>query len=529
MRALTRTQAGIIALAVVLVVAIVAGLYFGGVFAPPATTTPPITTASPVTSPTSPPATTTSPTVAPSPTAPPTTTPPTTTPQTTTPSALVIGGISIPVNSSFLQFVSACKSGAIPAGSITIYFGAALSSDEKPAFDDLIRKFEQEYPCISVKFTNYADMNTLKTTVVAAVATGQVGAGPDVFTWAHDWIGAFADKGYIVPLESLIGANATAVIRSALIPPAASAVMYKLNTYGIPYAGEAIALIVNTKMVPTFPQTFDDMKRIMQQFYNPSNDTFGLAYQVDPYHIYPWVTAFGGYYYDQTTDSVGVNSTGTKEGIKFFIANVLPYLDYRDLGAPYQPNLFFNGRAPMIITGPWNIAGINASIGLSNVIVGPIPPIIINGTKYVPKPFSGFRNLYITSLATAGDPRRAQAAALFVMWMGLNDDAIKELMARNGYVPVKASVLQYLEQNKDKYPIIYGFAQAVLTSTPMPNSPKMDVVWNIGTYLNAIINAYTSALSQGKSQADAIRAALDIVDQQLDQAYASIMQQLSSS
>jgi arabinogalactan oligomer/maltooligosaccharide transport system substrate-binding protein len=433
------------------------------------------------------------------------------------------------VSSDLANFVAACKSGSIPAGSVEIIFGHALASSEIPAFNKVIQDFMNEYPCIKVTVKPYADMNTLKSSVIAAVAVGQPGAGPDVFTWAHDWIGSFADAGRIVPLDKYLPPESIQDIRSQLLPVAATAVTYKLKMYGVPYAGEAIALIINKKMVSTPPTTFDEMKAIMQQYYNPGQEMYGLAYQIDPYHIYPWITAFGGYWYDQLTDTIGVNSTQTKQGLTFFIENILPYLYYQDLGAPTQPNLFFTQKAPMIITGPWNLAGINQSIGLNNVVVEAIPPIVINGTKYTPKPFSGFRNMYITSLAELGGKNRVLASILFVLYVGLNDNELETLMVGNGYVPVKLSVLQYLEANKDKYPIIYGFAQAVMNSTPMPNSPKMDVVWNVGTNLNAIINAYTSAMSKGEPQSQAIQAAVDQVGPQLDQAYASIIQALSTT
>ncbi|WP_440059967.1 extracellular solute-binding protein [Thermogladius sp. 4427co] len=511
MNALTKTQAIIIIIAILIIVAGAVLYYY--TYTPPTTTTPPPTTTTTATTTT----TTTTPVA-------------TTTPTTTTPTVpvITIGNSTIRVSSDLYDFVQACKSGSIPKGSVEIIFGHALASSEIPAFQQAINSFMQEYPCIKVTVKAYADMNTLKSSVIAAVAVGQPGAGPDVFTWAHDWIGSFAEAGRIVALDKYLPPESIQDIRSLLLPVAASAVTYKLKMYGVPYAGEAIALIINKKMVSTPPKTFDEMKAIMQQFYNPSQEKYGLAYQIDPYHIYPWITAFGGYWYDQLTDTIGVNSTQTKEGVIFFIKNILPYLYYQDLGAPTQPNLFFNGQAPMIITGPWNLAGINQSIGLDNIIVEAIPPIIINGTEHIPRPFSGFRNMYITTLAELGGKNRILASILFVLYMGLNDDVLKTLMIQNGYVPVKLSVLQYLEANKDKYPIIYGFAQSVMNSTPMPNSPKMDVVWNVGTYLNAIINAYTQAMSQGKPQSEAIQAAIAQVGPQLDQAYASIMQALST-
>lgn len=93
-------------------------------------------------------------------------------------------------------------------------------------------------------------------------------------------------------------------------------------------------------------------------------------------------------------------------------------------------------------------------------------------------------------------------------------------------MPVKQSVIQYVVNNKSQYPVVYGFMQQVLRSSPMPKDPKMDKVWGIGTYLNAIIGEYTNALAEGKTVEEAIQAAIAVVDPQLDEAYATIMEGL---
>lgn len=301
-----------------------------------------------------------------------------------------------------------------------------------------------------------------------------------------------------------------------------SAVTYKLKTYGLPYAGEAIALIVNKQLAPNPPTTFEEMKNIMQQFHNPSQGKYGLSYQFDPYHLYPFITAFGGYYYNEETGSVGVNTTGTKDGVKFYIQNILPYLDTTDLGFNNQLNNFLTGKTPMIITGPWALPSIKSALGLENIEIIPIPNIGNN----VPKPFSGFRNLYLTILAASGGVQRTYASVLFILYVALNDNALKILVEQNGYVPVKQTVIQYVVNNRSQFPVVYGFMQQVLRSSPMPKDPKMDKVWGVGTNLNAIIGEYTNALAEGKTVEEAIQAALAAVDPQLDEAYATIMQSL---
>lgn len=520
-RALTRVQAIIIIL--VVAVAVIAGALLimqQGAPSAPTTTTPTTTPTTPTTTPTTP---ITTPTTTPTPTTP---TTPTTPPVVNT---IKIGDLEIAVPQEFKTFVDAVKNGSIPPKSVKIYFGHAMTPDEFAAFQKIINMFIEEFPGIEVIPLSYASMDQLKTQIsaIAALPPEQrisfIGNAPDVFTWAHDWIGSFADKGWIIDLETYLGTETiTNYIVPVIQPLAMSAVTYKLKTYGLPYSGEAIALIVNKQLVPNPPTSFDEMKSIMQQFYNPSKGTYGLSYQFDPYHLYPFVTAFGGYYFDEITGSIGVNSTGTKEGVKFYISNVLPYLDYSDLGYTAQVNLFLTGKTPFIITGPWALPSIKNSIGLDNIQIVPIPEI----DGKIPKPFSGFRNMYIAITATAGGIERTYASILFTLYVTLNDNALKILVEENGYVPVKQTMIQYVVEYKSKYPVVYGFLQQVLRSTPMPKDPKMDKVWGIGTNLNAIVGEFTKAISEGRSVDEAIQATLPVVDQELDAAYATIMESL---
>lgn len=182
-KALTKIQAVIIVL--IVAVAAIAGAYL---ISQQTTTT------------TTPTGTTTTPTTTP------TVTETTTTPTTTPPpgNVILIGDLSITVPADFKAFVDAAKNGEV---SVTIYFGHALSEAELNAFQQVIDMFKQEYPGINVIPIHYSSMDQLKTQIsaIAALPPEQresfIGQAPDVFTWAHDWIGSFADKGWILNLE----------------------------------------------------------------------------------------------------------------------------------------------------------------------------------------------------------------------------------------------------------------------------------------------------------------------------------------
>ncbi|MEM4788049.1 MAG: extracellular solute-binding protein, partial [Ignisphaera sp.] len=295
---------------IVIVLVIVAGVAVYFTFSRPSVSPP---TPTPSLTPTTTPTDTPSPTITPTPSLTPTTTP-TDTPSPTPIeiSEVEISGVRIRVPNDFAEFVKKVKQKDI---SITIYFGHALAPEERPAFEKVINMFKSEFPGVEVRVLAYGDAGGLQSAISAAGALPRearealIGNAPDVFTWAHDWIGWMADSGYLLALEDYIGYDAIEDISEHILPSAMAAVTYGGKTYGLPYAGEALALFINTKLVAKIPETFDELKQVMQQFCSPDEGRYGIAGQIGSmYHINAWVTAFGGYWYDEITKSLGINS-----------------------------------------------------------------------------------------------------------------------------------------------------------------------------------------------------------------------------
>jgi arabinogalactan oligomer/maltooligosaccharide transport system substrate-binding protein len=455
---------------------------------------------------------------------------PTPTPPPTGLAQITIGNASLTVPAAFAEFVEKAKRGEV---SVTIYFGLAHAMKERPAFYKVIDMFKSEYPGIDVRVLEYADWALMQAKIVAVAAlpkeerAAYIGQAPDVFSWAHDWIGYMAGAGYIIALEDYIGADAVSKISEYIIPVAMSAVTYKLKTWGLPYAGEALAIYVNTRLVPQPPTTFSELKSIVEQFYRPAEGTYGISGQlIGMYHINAWVTAFGGYFYDPTlVPRLAINSTATKEGVKFFVSNVLRYMYVGDLSHEYQRELFIKEKTPFYISGPWDMAYVRDAFGLGNFTVIPFPRI----DDKVPKPWGGFRNLYITVMAETGGIERTYASILLVLYVALSDNALLVFVDENGYVPIKISVAEYVKDHADAnllYKVIIGFYNQVLVTKPMPNDEAMQKVWGADRYLQAIWSEYAKALQEGLSEDQAVERAMEIVDEQLDAAQAEILQRI---
>ncbi|AFK21810.1 extracellular solute-binding protein [Pyrococcus sp. ST04] len=342
-------------------------------------------------------------------------------------------------------------------GSGKIVIWHAMHPNELQVFQSLAEEYMAMCPGVEIVFEQKPN---LEDALKAAIPAGQ---GPDLFIWAHDWIGKFAEAGLLEPIDEYI----TQDILDKFAPMAREAMEYKGHYYAMPFAAETVALIYNKKMVKEPPKTFDEMKKIMEQFYDPANEKYGIAYPVNSYFISAWAQAFGGYYFDDKTEQPGLDKPETIKGFEFFFKNIWPYMaptaDYNT-----QQSIFLEGRAPMMVNGPWSIGDVKkAGIDFG---VAPLPPIIENGKEYWPRPYGGVKLIYFVK-----GIKNKEAAWKFVKWLTTSPDAIKTLALELGYIPVLKEVLNDPEIKSD--PVIYGFGQAVQHAYLMPKSPKMAAVW----------------------------------------------------
>ncbi|AEK73140.1 ABC-type maltodextrin transport system [Thermococcus sp. 4557] len=342
-------------------------------------------------------------------------------------------------------------------GSGEVVIWHAMQPNELEVFQSLAEEYMAMCPGVTITFEQKPD---LESALKAAIPTGQ---GPDLFIWAHDWIGKFAEAGMLEPIDDYV----TDDVLNGFAPMAQEAMQYKGHYYAMPFAAETVALIYNKDMVSEPPKTFDEMKAIMEQYYDPDNEKYGIAYPLNAYFLSAWAQAFGGYYFDDQSEMPGLDQPETIEGFEFFFQNIWPYMaPTADYGT--QQSIFLEGRAPMMINGPWSISDVKKA-GIDFGVV-PLPPITKDGKEYWPRPYGGVKDIYF-----AAGIKNKEAAWKFVKWFTTSPDVIKELSLQLGYIPVLTPVLNDPDIKND--PVIYGFGQAVQHAYLMPKSPKMGAVW----------------------------------------------------
>ncbi|MEN2999245.1 MAG: extracellular solute-binding protein, partial [Acidilobaceae archaeon] len=391
-----------------------------------------------------------------------------TTPPSTERDMLRIGDIQIRVPPQLKAFAERAKRGEI---NVTVNILVVLRGLESVPLVDQISRFMQEYPGINV---NYGGKGTdVREIMYEDFVIGE-GKKAHVLVWSHNWTGELAEGGFLVSLSKVLPTEVLEQLKSQYAPYASSAGVYRQELYGLPLNVESSVLLCNSDLTGgVLPQRFSQLEEIMSRHYKPEGKTYGLAWQINSYHVYPVVTAFGGFYYDEEKDTVGLNSPGTVEGFSFLLSRVFPYMLIRIgvLGEWTQIyEIFEKGRAPCLVTGSWNIYSIKYKV--KNLLVGPIPEI----EGKVPRPLSGVQLMGLTT-AAEDDLLTLYASILLIICLTLKEETLRALASEAVYVPAKLSTIDFVRKNADRYPLAAGVMKSVDNSVLMSSSSKMAKVW----------------------------------------------------
>lgn len=344
--------------------------------------------------------------------------------------------------------------GSSPTGTAKAWY--RLSDTELPAREAAIETFNGN----SEHTIEGADISDMRKKTTSSIPAGQ---GPQTFEWAHDLAGDYLDRGFIVD-----GGDQLNVSLDEFTDAAAEAVQYDGNVVGLPHTAETVALIYNTDVVDEAPETVADMKSVMEEFHEPSNNQYGLGMPFsDPYFLSAWAQAFGGYYFDRSKDDeLGVDKSETIEGVQFAVDNFVPYMPNDPTYEP-QASAFAEGNAAFAINGPWYLATLNEKGVDYGITKLPTP----EGGE--PRPYTGITMWYF-SKKMGEDDADAAAAREFVEWYVTNEDLLQKNAEETGSIPV----LKSLAESGDLPESVQGFAEAVEQGYPMPAHPKMNNVWD---------------------------------------------------
>ena len=357
------------------------------------------------------------------------------------------------------------------AGEADLWY--ALSEGELVIVEEAIETFNSE--------TDYAitgeDIAELEDQLTTAIPAGE---GPETFFWAHDWMGDFVESQFVADRQGDIGIDL-----DQFTDAGREAVEYEGGVYGLPIGAETVGLFYNEELVDEPPESWDEFYDVAEE-YNDQDGMYGLSYPLDPYFYSAYAHMYGGFYFDDEGEELGLTDEETLDGFRFVLDELEPLMpDDPDYDA--QAAVFSEGNAPFAINGPWEFGGVDFDLSVTTL---PAPD------GETPAPYTGIQVAYFADAITE-DAERAEAAHEFADWYTTNLDILERLAEDQGIIPVHEDLA-----GEDELPdLVQGFSESAANGFAMPASPLMNQVW--GPVEDGFMNAYTGDMSLEDAMAEA--------------------------
>lgn len=309
------------------------------------------------------------------------------------------------------------------------------------------------------------ETEVLRTDLLAA---GLAGSGlPDFFLGPNDPIGVFVDAGIVQPLDELFDISQ--------YPFNIGAAQVGGATYGVPTnAGNHLMLMVNKSLVPTAPDTWEELIATAKGVTEANPDVQGFAYNLnEPFWFLPFVHGFGGGVYDADGNMV-LDSQAFVDAYQFvqdlkFTEQVVPEeCDYNCAN-----DLFKEGSVAMIINGDWAVGEYldtekSPALGPDNLLLAPWPKLP-NGER--PKPFTAGKFI---SIPVGVEGEKLAAVQSFVTWLTTDPDAVAAYSLGTSRLPAIAAVT--VDAATD--PILAESAAVLATGVGMPADASLRCMWD---------------------------------------------------
>jgi arabinogalactan oligomer/maltooligosaccharide transport system permease protein len=337
-----------------------------------------------------------------------------------------------------------------PSRADDIVLWHSYRGDEQAAIEELVSRWNAARPRwrvrpLAVPHDAYA------TKLTTSIPRGQ---GPDLFVFAHERVGDWAASGLLRDL----GPELTAAERTAASP----ALEVGGRAYGLPLAWKSLALFYNLDLLDAPPGDTDALVAAAGRLRDPGRGAFGLAFEAGSFYFHaPWMHGFGGRVFDDSgrPDLAVPENARSLEFVRALQARgLIP----GEATAALVTQLFNEGRAAMVVNGPWFVGEIDPSVRYG---VAPLPRVSATGLPAAP--FLTVEAAFVS--ARARDPEGALAFARFLR--SAEGEAVRATMGRQ-LVPSAAA------DGAGELPFpLAEFAAQARQAVVLPGSPLMRSVW----------------------------------------------------
>lgn len=248
--------------------------------------------------------------------------------------------------------LASCAPGGGRAGG-TLVVWVQMDPEERARFEANLAAYEAAHPGVDVEYVAH-DTENLRSQFMAAAAGG---AGPHLVFGPSDQIGPFSLQKIIRPLDATFPPG----FFDRFVPQALDTLDGHL--WAVPdQVGNHLMLIHNRALVPTAPADHAAFLAAAKAATRPgaggAQGRYGFVMNVtEPYWLVPFLTGYGGWVMDgERRPTLG---TPAMEKALDYLADlkrdqgVMP----REVDYQVAETLFKEGKAGMIVNGPWALSG----------------------------------------------------------------------------------------------------------------------------------------------------------------------------
>ena len=297
-------------------------------------------------------------------------------------------------------------------------------------------------------------------------------SAPDMFIFAHDKIGVFAEMGILAPVSGLLPDGAL----DGWLDMTLTAATYKENLYQLPLYFETLLFMYNRRYMQDeeVPATTEELLTYLEN--NTGRGRYGFVEQHSTaYYSAAWIHGFGGSIIN--TDGVPFpDSDAVKNALDYhlkFVALMPGETEYSTVNT-----LFLDGKADATIGGPWMVPSArDAGIDLG---IAPMPIVDETGTALAP--YSGVQGVHVLKFAAENKSESVKKllSALLDPQIGIS------LALASGCAPANGACYDDPSVSDDE--LVQAMRKTAEIAVPMPNIPEMDVMWTVVSNLLTDVN-----------------------------------------
>ena len=338
---------------------------------------------------------------------------------------------------------------------------------EDAVIEVLDKHLKEEVPDIEVVFEKKTGL-----TESLKLVGNDPSSAPDMYLFAHDKLGVYAEMGILSPITDFISRDEL----SDYIPLTLSSSEYKGELYQLPIYFETLLFVYNKKYMSEeqVPKTTEELYSYMEA--KTKYGHYGFVEQHStPYYAAGWIHAFGSDYISQ--EGVPLFDTeemkSALEYHKKFVSLMPGETEYATVNT-----LFLEGMAHTSIVGPWFVPSIKEK-GI-DVGFAPMPIVDITGERIAP--YCGVQGVHV--IKVKGEDKKDEITRVLRALM--SPEIGVDLALGIGAAPSRLS--SYENQDVKNNELVMLMRQTAESTVAMPNVPELDPVFVVAGNLLTDIN-----------------------------------------